>query len=53
MNEARKRGIKAGALRLRLFRPFPTDELIEMISDMKTVAVIDRAVSLGQQSKDL
>ncbi len=44
---ARKSGIKAGALRLRLFRPFPTDDLVRAIEGVKAVAVIDRAVSPG------
>lgn len=35
--------MKAGVLRIRLFRPFPpTDEVVNAIKDVKAVAVIDR-----------
>ena len=44
---ARKSGIRAGALRLRLFRPFPTEELVRAVEGVKAVAVVDRAVSPG------
>ncbi len=44
---AREKGLKAGVLRIRLFRPFPTDEVINAIKDAKAVAVIDRALSPG------
>ena len=47
VDTARKRGIKAGALRLRLFRPFPTEEVIKAVEGVRAVAVIDRAVSPG------
>ncbi|WP_367834529.1 hypothetical protein [Vulcanisaeta sp. JCM 16159] len=44
---ARKNGIKAGALKLRLFRPFPTDDLVRIVEGVRAIAVIDRAVSPG------
>ncbi|MFP3216805.1 MAG: ferredoxin oxidoreductase [Vulcanisaeta sp.] len=44
---ARERGLRAGVVRIRLFRPFPTEELIEAIKDAKVVAVIDRALTPG------
>ncbi len=34
-------------MRLRLFRPFPIDELVRVVEGVKAVAVIDRAVSPG------
>ncbi len=44
---AREKGLRAGVLRIRLFRPFPTDEVVNAIKDAKAVAVIDRALSPG------
>ena len=45
--EARDRGLKAGVLRIRLFRPFPTDDIVKALSNAKAIAVIDRAVAPG------
>ena len=44
---ARKDGIKAGALRIRLLRPFPARDIVMSLSNAKTVIVLDRAVSPG------
>ncbi len=43
----RKDGKKVGLIRQRLFRPFPTEEVIRALSGVKKVAVLDRASSLG------
>ena len=43
----RQEGRKVGLLKLHLWRPFPLDELTQMISGVKTVVVIDRAISTG------
>ncbi len=44
---ARERGLRAGVVRIRLFRPFPTEELVNAIKDAKVIAVIDRALTPG------
>ena len=44
---ARREGIKAGALRVRLLRPFPARDIVMSLSNVKTVIVLDRAVSPG------
>uniref|UniRef100_A0A7J3ZKY3 2-oxoacid oxidoreductase (ferredoxin) n=1 Tax=Fervidicoccus fontis TaxID=683846 RepID=A0A7J3ZKY3_9CREN len=44
---ARKKGLKAGALKLRLYRPFPREELLDSIKNLKVLGVIDRAISYG------
>jgi pyruvate ferredoxin oxidoreductase alpha subunit len=46
-DQARERGIKAGVLKLRMFRPFPGDELAEVVNRIGAVAVMDRAISYG------
>jgi len=40
-------GKKIGLVRLRLWRPFPYEEIQEALSSAKNVVVLDRAISLG------
>lgn len=47
IDELRKRKIPAGLLKLKLWRPFPAEELRNAVKDAKVLAVIDRAVSFG------
>jgi len=46
VNNLRKEGIKIGLARLRVLRPFPTEEVINM-SKQAELIVIDRNVSVG------
>ena len=43
----RDRGIKAGLLKPRLFRPFPYDEVAQALKHLKAVAVLDRSDAFG------
>jgi len=43
----RSEGISAGCLKLRVFRPFPEEELRAQLANVKIVVVFDRAVSAG------
>jgi pyruvate ferredoxin oxidoreductase alpha subunit len=45
VDELRKRGVKAGLLKLRVLRPFPREELIESLRGLKAFSVMDRADS--------
>lgn len=47
VDEYRKKGIKAGLLKPRLFRPFPAEEFADALRNTKAVAVLDRADSFG------
>ena len=47
IDEMRGEGIKIGSLKIRVFRPFPFDEVFEHLSKAKRVAVIDRNISFG------
>ena len=38
----RDKGIKAGVLKLRLFRPFPAEELAEALKNVRYLAIMDR-----------
>jgi len=43
VDEMRKEGKKVGLLKLRIFRPFPFNQLSEALSHLKVVGVMDRA----------
>ena len=47
IDELREKGVAAGLVKLRLWRPFPFDELKEVLIKAKKVLVTDRAVSFG------
>ena len=47
VNEMRKKGVNAGLLKLRLFRPFPAEDIKNALKDMKAIAVLDRSDSFG------
>lgn len=40
-------GLKFGVARLRWVRPFPANELLEVVSGKKLVVVVDRSISMG------
>jgi pyruvate ferredoxin oxidoreductase alpha subunit/phenylglyoxylate dehydrogenase alpha subunit len=44
---ARDRGIRVGLLKIRSFRPFPADQVVEIAGEKKVIAVIDRNVCFG------
>lgn len=47
VDQLRNKGIKAGLLKIRMFRPFPTEEIAKALSNVKAVAVLDKADSLN------
>ena len=47
VDNLRKQGIKAGLLKVRVFRPFPAEEIAKALAHVKAVAVLDRADSLN------
>jgi len=47
IDEMREEGTKVGALRLRTFRPFPKDAVRNALRNARSVAVMERAISLG------
>lgn len=49
IDKLRKEGIKAGMVKIKMFRPFPDAQLIEALKNKKAVAVFDKAVSFGQK----
>jgi len=53
IDEARKSGIKAGLLKMRVFRPFPKDLIRDTLKGVKAIAVLDRADSFNAVSGPL
>jgi pyruvate ferredoxin oxidoreductase alpha subunit len=47
IDEFRNKGIKAGLLKPRLYRPFPYEEVGEALKHLKAVCVLDRADAFG------
>ena len=47
VNKLREQGQKVGLLKLRVYRPFPVDEIAEALSHLKAVAILDKADSLN------
>ena len=47
VDNLRKQGIKAGLLKIRVFRPFPGEEIAKALSHVKAIAILDRADSLN------
>ena len=41
----REKGEKVGLIKIRLFRPFPADEIAKALSGVKAIAIMDRAES--------
>lgn len=44
----RDEGNKVGLLKIRLFRPFPTDEIVRALRGKRCVVVIDQNISVGR-----
>lgn len=47
VDELREKGIKAGMIKVRVFRPFPAEEIAEALGNLKAVAIMDKADSLN------
>ena len=47
VDKLREQGIKAGLLKIRVYRPFPGEEVAKALSHLKAVAVLDKSDSLN------
>lgn len=45
VDKLRAQGVKAGLIKIRLFRPFPADEIAQALKGIKAVALMDRTES--------
>lgn len=53
VDELRERGVRAGILKIRSFRPFPEREVAKALAGKRAVAVLERAFSFGATSSPL
>ena len=53
IDRLREQGIKAGLLKVRVFRPFPGEEFAEALRGCKAVAIMDRCESYSAQGGPL
>jgi len=49
VDELNDQGLKCGVLKLKVFRPFPVQEVVSKLSGVKKVAVLEKAVSIGAE----
>ncbi|MBI2844387.1 MAG: pyruvate ferredoxin oxidoreductase [Armatimonadetes bacterium] len=47
VDELREQGVKAGMIKVRIFRPFPYDEIAHAVSECRAAAVLDRSDGLA------
>ena len=47
VDKLRENGVKAGLLKIRVYRPFPGEEVAKALSHLKAVAVLDKSDSLN------
>lgn len=47
VDKLRDEGVKAGLVKIRVFRPFPADEIAKALSGLKALAVMDKADSFS------
>ncbi len=53
IDKMRKEGKKVGLLKVRVFRPFPGEEIAQALKNVKAVAIMDRAESFSSQGGPL
>jgi len=53
IDELRGKGIKAGLLKIRVFRPFPAEEIAQALSKIKVAAIMDRSDMYSNQGGPL
>lgn len=49
IDKKREQGLPVGLVRLRMYRPFPSEKLIEILKGRKAAGVVDRSVGFGIQ----
>jgi len=47
IDELREKNVKAGMIKIRFFRPFPAEEIVNTCRNLKALAVLDRAESFS------
>ncbi len=53
VDELRGEGVKAGMIKLRLFRPFPVEEIKKAVGDTPVLGVMEKCISFGAPASPL
>lgn len=53
VDRMREQGIKAGLLKVRMYRPFPGEELVEALKHVPIIGILDRAESFNLNGSPL
>jgi pyruvate ferredoxin oxidoreductase alpha subunit len=53
VEELRTEGVKAGMIKMRLFRPFPVEELKKAIGKVPVLGVMEKCISFGAPASPL
>ncbi len=53
VDKLRERGVKAGLVKIRVFRPFPAEELAHALANTRAVAVLDKSEGFSAQGGPL
>jgi len=53
VDDLRAEGVKAGMVKLRLFRPFPVDAIKKAIGDVPVLGVMEKCISFGAPASPL
>lgn len=48
-NKLRKKGVRAGVVRIRYMRPFPAKEIADAVKNAKAAAVLEKDISFGNE----
>ncbi len=49
VDELRKKGKKVGMIKVKCFRPFPTESIKKTVKGIRNLMIIDKAISLGNE----
>jgi len=49
VDDLRDAGIRAGAIKLRSYRPFPAEDVRSALADVEAVGILDKNISLGSE----
>lgn len=49
VDKLRQEGLKVGSARVRVYRPFPVEEIVDLAKNVRMFATIDRHISFGME----
>jgi pyruvate ferredoxin oxidoreductase alpha subunit len=49
VDKLRKEGLKVGSARVRVYRPFPVEEIVKLAAGSRMLATMDRHISFGME----